>query len=95
MNFPIRGGGLFRHTVGNVQAVSGVSLTLDPGETLGVVGESGCGKSTTGRAILQLHKPTSGSVRFDGQELTELSAKDDAARPARPADRLPGPLRDH
>jgi oligopeptide/dipeptide ABC transporter ATP-binding protein len=76
MNFPIKGGGLFRPTVGYVQAVSGVSLTLDPGETLGVVGESGCGKSTTGRAILQLHKPTSGSVRFDGQELTELSVKE-------------------
>jgi oligopeptide/dipeptide ABC transporter ATP-binding protein len=76
MNFPIKGGGFFRRTVGYVQAVSGVSLTLDPGETLGVVGESGCGKSTTGRAILQLHKPTSGSVRFDGRELTELSVKD-------------------
>jgi peptide/nickel transport system ATP-binding protein/oligopeptide transport system ATP-binding protein len=58
-----------------VQAVSGVNLTLDVGETLGVVGESGCGKSTTGRAILQLHKPTSGSVRFDGNELTTLDAK--------------------
>ena len=75
MNFPIKSGGLFRRTVGYVQAVSGVSLTLDSGETLGVVGESGCGKSTTGRAILQLHKPTSGSVRFDGRELTELSVK--------------------
>jgi oligopeptide transport system ATP-binding protein len=81
MNFPIKGGGLFRHTVGYVQAVSGVSLTLDPGETLGIVGESGCGKSTTGRAILQLHKPTSGSVRFGGRELTDLSVK--AMRPIR------------
>ena len=74
MNFPIRGGGLLRRTVGYVQAVSGVSFTLDAGETLGVVGESGCGKSTTGRAVLQLHKPTSGSVRFEGRELTELGA---------------------
>ncbi len=60
----------FRTVVGKVQAVSGVSLHLDPGETLGVVGESGCGKSTTGRAILQLHKPTVGSVTLRGRELT-------------------------
>ncbi|HEX2807810.1 MAG TPA: dipeptide ABC transporter ATP-binding protein [Kineosporiaceae bacterium] len=73
MNFPIKGGGLIRRTVGHVQAVSGVDLRLDERETLGVVGESGCGKSTTGRAILQLHRPTSGSVRFQGRELTTLS----------------------
>ncbi len=72
MNFPVRGGGLLRRTVGHVQAVSGVSLHLDPSETLGVVGESGCGKSTTGRAILQLHRPTAGSVVFEGKELTTL-----------------------
>ena len=76
MQFPVKGGGLFRRTVGYVQAVSDISFTLDAGETLGLVGESGCGKSTTGRAVLQLHKPTSGSVRYDGQELTELSAKE-------------------
>jgi oligopeptide/dipeptide ABC transporter ATP-binding protein len=81
MHFPIRGGGLLRRTVGYVQAVSGVSFTLDPGETLGVVGESGCGKSTTGRAVLQLHKPTSGSVLFEGRELTTLST--DQLRPVR------------
>ncbi len=73
MNFPVKGGGLLRKTVGQVQAVSGVSFHIDGGETLGVVGESGCGKSTTGRALLQLHKPTSGSVRFRGEELTTKS----------------------
>ncbi len=55
-----------------VHAVSGVSLDLHQGETLGVVGESGCGKSTTGRAIMQLERPTSGTVEFDGVRLTEL-----------------------
>jgi oligopeptide transport system ATP-binding protein len=58
--------------VGAVQAVDGISFDIAQGETLGMVGESGCGKSTAGRTILQLHKPTSGSVRFDGTELTEL-----------------------
>ena len=74
MHFPVRGAGFLRRTIGQVQAVSDVSFHLDAGETLGVVGESGCGKSTTGRAILQLHKPTSGSVRFDGRELTTMSS---------------------
>src|SRR6059058_6143404 len=57
---------------GKVHAVSGVSFDVLEGETLGLVGESGCGKSTTGRAILQLPRPTAGSVRFDGVELTKL-----------------------
>ncbi len=72
-HFPLRGGTFLRHTVGEVHAVSGVSFTISEGETLGLVGESGCGKSTTGRAILQLVAPTSGSVKFDGVELTALS----------------------
>ena len=58
---------------GPVQAVNGVSFSVARGETLGVVGESGCGKSTTGRAILQLIRPTSGEVLFDGTDLTKLS----------------------
>ncbi|HUP76275.1 MAG TPA: oligopeptide/dipeptide ABC transporter ATP-binding protein [Acidimicrobiales bacterium] len=59
-----------------VHAVSGVSFDVKPGETLGLVGESGCGKSTTGRAIMQLPHPTSGSVKFDGVEMTRLSSED-------------------
>ncbi len=74
-NFPIRGGGLIRRVVAQVQAVSGLSFNLYPRETLGLVGESGCGKSTTGRAVLQLHRPTSGSVKFEGRELTQLSTR--------------------
>jgi peptide/nickel transport system ATP-binding protein/oligopeptide transport system ATP-binding protein len=74
-HFPIRGG-FIPKTVATVQAVSDVSFALTPGETLGLVGESGCGKSTLGRTILQLIPPTSGSVVFEGVELTELSRKE-------------------
>jgi oligopeptide/dipeptide ABC transporter ATP-binding protein len=79
--FPIKGDRIFKRTVGFVHAVEGVSFDLHKGETLGLVGESGCGKSTTGRAVLQLHKPTSGSVKFDGKELTTMSTAD--LRPVR------------
>ncbi len=73
--FPIRSQGAFRRTVGTVQAVSGVSLHINQGETLGLVGESGSGKSTIARCILRLIQPTSGSVRFKGQELADLSRR--------------------
>jgi peptide/nickel transport system ATP-binding protein len=72
VHFPIRKG-LLRRTVGNVKAVDGVSFELRKGRTLALVGESGCGKTTTGKAILQLIAPTEGSVQYAGEELTRLS----------------------
>ncbi|HET9732639.1 MAG TPA: dipeptide ABC transporter ATP-binding protein [Acidimicrobiales bacterium] len=74
-HFPVRGGKLIRHSVGTVHAVCGVSFDVFAGETVGLVGESGCGKSTTARAILQLERPTSGSVKLRGRELTTLGPK--------------------
>jgi peptide/nickel transport system ATP-binding protein/oligopeptide transport system ATP-binding protein len=74
-HFPVRGGVLQRE-VATVQAVSDVSLALGRGETLGLVGESGCGKSTFGRLLLNLVKPTSGSVLFEGKDITRLAGGD-------------------
>ena len=74
-HFPIMKG-VFRRQVGAVRAVDGISFEVETGETLGLVGESGAGKSTTGRVVLQLDDATEGSVVFDGQELTEMSSGD-------------------
>ena len=73
-HFPIKAG-VFRHTVGHVKAVDGVDLTVRVRETLGVVGESGCGKTTLGRTIMKLLEPTAGRIIFEGRDLATLSRR--------------------
>ncbi|PYC78389.1 dipeptide/oligopeptide/nickel ABC transporter ATP-binding protein [Streptomyces tateyamensis] len=80
-HFPIKGGGVLRRKVGAVRAVDGISFAVHPGETLGVVGESGCGKSTMGRLVTRLDEPTGGTVEFEGRDITHLGAA--AMRPLR------------
>jgi peptide/nickel transport system ATP-binding protein len=74
--FPIRSGLVMDRHVGDVKAVDGVSLTIDRGETLGLVGESGCGKSTVGRALLRLYDPTGGKITFDGTDITHMKERE-------------------
>ena len=71
-HYPVRAG-VLRRKVGTVHAVDGVSFSVGVGETLGLVGESGCGKSTVARSVLRLVEPTSGEIRIDGQDITHLS----------------------
>ena len=73
--FPVQSSGLVRRTIAQVQAVDGISFQVRAGQSLGLVGESGCGKSTTGRLITRLLDPTSGSMKFEGQEISHLDRK--------------------
>ena len=80
MHFPVTSGIIMQRTVAQIKAVDGISFQVRRGETFGLVGESGCGKTTTGRCILQLYKPTAGQIFFDGVELSSLSNREMRAK---------------
>ena len=84
--------GLFGNVIDHVHAVDGISFSIAEGRTLGLVGESGCGKSTVGRALLRLIEPTGGTIRFQGQDITKLPPRGTADTAPEDADRLPGPV---
>jgi len=75
MYFPVRSSGIVRRTIGHVQAVDGVSFDVMKGSSLGLVGESGCGKSTTGRLITRLYRPTGGRILFEGKDIAGYSSR--------------------
>ncbi len=74
--FPVTQGILFQHRIGNVHAVDGVDLAVYPGETFGLVGETGCGKSTLARVVMRLHEPTEGRIIFEGEDITHAKGRD-------------------
>jgi len=75
MHFPLKSRGIITRTVGAVKAVDGVSFSIGKGQAMGLVGESGCGKSTTGRLVTRLYKPTAGSIKFEGQEIANANER--------------------
>ena len=92
MHFPVTEGIVRRRTIGEVKAVDGVDFTIRRGETLGLVGESGCGKTTTGRCILRLEQPTAGEILYDGVDIAEARPHGAGRAAAADPGDLPGPL---
>ena len=91
-HFPLTRGIVFQRQIGAVHAVDGISFDVRPGETLGIVGETGCGKSTTARLMLRLLDATSGTISFEGEDITDVQRVAAQGAAARDADDLPGPL---
>ena len=90
MHFPISEGVVISRRIGEVKAVDGVDFAINRGETLGLVGESGCGKTTTGRCILRLERPTAGQILFDGRDISRMARQELVGAAAAHAGDLPG-----